>query len=81
MITESTPSWICPNCKHEEVFILASAYVLVNASGCDIDPGNCGHGGYEWEDDSPAHCPECEWKGTANDAATAAQEKYPELAS
>jgi len=75
MITEATPGWICPKCKHEAVNILASVYVYVSVEGCDT----ANNGGFEWNDDSPAPCSECGWTGTANDAAIAAQEKYPEL--
>jgi hypothetical protein len=65
------PGWICPKCKWEEVIITATANVRVTIDGCDLADDNSG--GYEWDDDSRAYCPECDWEGTANDCAQAAE--------
>jgi hypothetical protein len=56
--------WRCPRCKRDGIRIFeACITVIVFADGCETEEE-----GYEWDDDNPAECRRCSWKGIAGEA-------------
>jgi hypothetical protein len=53
----------CPECRHAAGFYI-DASVLAFVTDDGAEPAN---GNFNWEDDSPITCPECDHSGTVRD--------------
>jgi len=54
--------WRCPICRSKIRIIDACADIVIHDDGVEQVSD------FEWGDDSPAECTNCDWKGPAEDA-------------
>lgn len=55
----------CPNCGNmDKVLVVATVWVVVTDDGADIDPDDAS---FDYEAESAAQCPDCEYTGTWQD--------------
>ncbi len=72
------PTWACPKCGGVVLTVSATSLFTVTPDGAE--PASGDYGGVEWEADAYMSCDssECDWRGTAGEAAKAAEFYEPE---